>query len=280
MEINFETHYERITVQIEALMTFTDPFPGIIESSLETYSVKLFSEDWLNNKGYDWELYLSTLLDKSTECFQKLKDFVSDNKELEDIFFVSSAEVEKENVNLIDMFRVASGYGSQIQDLIIELQECVKFFERNKDLPPYSIKVNKVDKIPFQGGLNEFALLYYLITKSNFVLQKGNNKKFKIKELGVDLSKKIENYHCLYKTDLTKLFAQYFYGVGVENGEVVEMEFSPETLYKKSGEGSLLDIGIKTIQDFNNRLEIMRSELKDLMEKLETNSHFNVRTTK
>ena len=277
MEVNFENNYERITVQIETLLRYEDPFPGILESSIETYSVKLFAEDWLKNKGFDWELYLSTLLDKSIDCLNQFEKFLSKNKDFESPFFEYSIDNTKEKTNLIERYNLASQFTPQLKGFINEIQECSFFFKKNKDLPPYSTKLNKEGKIPFQGGLNEFALFYHLITKSKFVLQKRKRKKFEIKELGPDLSKKIENYHCLYKTDLTKLFAQYFYGVGVENGEVIEMEFSPDTLYKKSGEASLYEIGIKTIQDFNKRLEIERIEFEEIMKKLETESHLNQR---
>lgn len=278
MEINFENHYERITVQIETLLSFKDPFPGILESSLEVYSVRLFSEDWLKNKGYDWGEYISTLLDKATDCLLQFEEFVSKNKELEDEFCSSSLDDTSENAKLIYMYNLASKFNPQLKNFILEIQSCCDFFEKNKELPPYSVRLEKGERIPFWGNSREFTLFFNLILNSSLVLAKNQNREPLYFPEEKKIEKKIDNFYSLSQGKIAELLCRCFYGVNIKDGAIEEIDFSHKTIAKKFSNMQNTETGARRLKRFREKINVLVKELESIMSGKETDKQLIIRS--
>ena len=280
MEINFENHYERITVQIESLLSFNDPFPGISESSLETYSVRFFSEDWLKNKGYDWGEYLSTLLDKTTDCISNFEEFISENKEFEDPFFEFSLDENDENANLIDKYNLVSRFIPQLKDFRKEIVVCSTFFEDNKDLPPYNIKLEKENRIPFWGNSREFTIFFNLIVNASLILAKKQNREELYLPEEIKFRTNLDNYYSLPQVKLAELLCQYFYGVNIDKGTIQEINFSPNTIAKKFSNSQNTEAGTIRLKRFSKKIDIFLKEFESIISNKETEKQIHLRSGK
>jgi hypothetical protein len=283
MEDKFENHYEKISSQLAAIEFFTEP------PQFEIYSPRLFSEDWLNNKLYDWEKYLSSMLDKINDCLKELEKIEEKelNHDLNDPFFsiedlpseILKFDSEKEKQEFELKLNFSSKYAPLLRESKKSLCDCFKFFKKNKNKPPYFEKFLMIDKIPFYGNQIEFALMVFLISQSNFVLVKKRKNQLDETISLIENRNEFENFLCKSQKDLVGLFCQYFKGVTIEKNKGIEQSFNPEAIYKKMNATALSGIKSSQFEEIEKRAEMILSQFLEIKNSKITEDQWNNRAT-
>lgn len=270
---NYDNHYDEITTKLTALANFKN-------AGSPEYSPNLFSEDWSKNKNYDWEKYLSGLLDRATNCltiFEKYLTlpfvggkedpfFENDSISMEQIGATSELEYEE----IFKKWDFAYSNLERVNKCILSIRECIYYFEENKNVAPYSEKFLLKERIPFWGNQDEFALMIHLLISADFILSKKNGaRKFKSK-YSFKLLRDFENYSSRKKKELTTLFCQYFIGISIENNEIIEKEFSIETIDGRLNDSRLSELSTNF---FIDRYETLLNHFTKIKQSKETKSH-------
>lgn len=281
-ETNFEFHYDKATVQITALSHF---------ENTETffYTPVLFSEDWIKDKKIDWVSYLATLLERTTDCMVMFEDLLKlPFQKTEDNPFFEPLSIPHSQINVSSDEQLLKKYKDwsfvienfdrlkEFQKMIVE---CQKFFEKNKNLPPFSEKYLLTEKIPFWGHQLEFQLFVYLLLESDFILaKKRGSRKFPF-EIKSELKSQFEAFSSMEKQGVIRLFSDYFKGINLENNKIEEISFKPVTISKKTNDIELSKLGTKEFEFFENRLNEMLTILSKIKKMKEPPSVFRERST-
>lgn len=273
-ESNFQFHYDEATVRIVAFSKF---HPSLAPN----YSTRLFAEDWVKNKLIDWEKYLVILLDRTTDCistyekhldgYEKIKrlppSVLPPKKILQDFGITS----DKENAKFRSKCQLALNNIELLKDFQENIQECIEFYDVNKDLPPFSEKFSLKEQIPFWGSQDEFSLMIHLLTNCDFILTKKSGTRDNFPEkYTIEILKQFETYASRKKTDITSLFCQYFVGITVNKDKIIETKFNPATVVGRLNNTRLSEL---STDFFLDRYEILKNHFEKIKDSKETPSH-------
>lgn len=281
-EPEYEFHYDRATVQIMALSNFEN-------SGTISYSEAQFCEDWIKDRKIDWETYLVTLLDRTSDCILKFEELLKlPFEKTEDNPFFEPLTIPYEKLNASndqELLKKHSDWLFAVEniDRLKEFQkmvvECQKSYEKNKALPPFNEKYLLSEKIPFWGHQLEFQLFVYLLLESDLVLtRKRGTRKFPY-EIDSKLKSQFEAFSSMEKQGVIKLFTEYFKGINVEKNRIEEISFNATTISKKTNTIELSKLGTEEFEFFEKRLNEMLSIFKKIKKEKEPESLFRERST-
>ncbi|SFB59370.1 hypothetical protein [Algoriphagus aquimarinus] len=283
-------HYDKVSADLVKIKNLIAP------DNWHSYTEVHFSEDWISRKDFDWSTYLWTLLDNVQDLktqylslislqLEENGGFIEQGSEIpivihlatnEEEFEVAKAEIEN---TIYERYKFSKRHLNLIENLVVDIQKCFKFFEENKDLPPYSEKVLSIDKIPFWGDQMEFTLLLHLLFESDFIpIRKNGVRKFKT-DVSTDLKKQFESHKSLTKKNAIELSCTYFKGVTLEKNLIKEHAFKPGTVNSKMDNTSLSTISSSNFAEFEEKLSSILEHFKAIKETKELPSNLRFRST-
>jgi hypothetical protein len=217
------------------------------------YSLADFKLDLLANSLLDWKVIINRAKGNLELYLQSVSSY---NNELKDRFKVESKNGWGTSIASNDSFKSdpldlltdskPETLENWLRDHITVMEDCLEFYEENKDNPPFNYPVLKEGKIPFWGTQEEFSAFINLIenrgfyfgtTRMNFDEKRGYEevKKNSDHKLKVDFIN-------MEKNKFTLWLANSFYLVQFENGKIKEQAINPRTLFNKMNDNSFTAI--------------------------------------
>jgi len=276
-------HYEKLTADLVKLRNFETP------KEWHSYTEVQFSEDWIARKDIDWKKYLIALLDNVQDCKEQSLLLISQEFEesdgLYDSFGSSASKLQypkeiclkyhdeefyivksQEEQTKIERWDFSRHHIALIKNLELDLQKCFKFYQTNKELPPFSEKVLSLNKIPFFGNQAEFSFLFHLFIESGIIPMLNKLPELnKLKLYTEDVNGK-KSFKLPSKQTVIKQITEGFYSLILENDtdgkytKVKEEEFKINSVYKSINASSAGDLKLHEIIKIENTLnELLNS---------------------
>jgi len=283
-------HYDKVSIDLVKLKNFKRP------ADWNSYTEVLFSEDWITRKDLDWNAYLITLLDHVQDLKKHYLPIIDLEFEESDDFFDQCSKFPKEvtlKYNLKESYIAQSAEEETkleewdfsrhhlilIENLEMDIQKCFKFFESNKNLPPYSEKVMSINKIPFWGDQMQMTLFLHLLFESDFIpVRRKGVRKFNA-TISNEMKKQFDTHTSLTKKYAIELACSYFKGVNLEKNQINESVFKPATINSKMNDTLLSEISSENFIEFEERLLSILEHFKSIKNSKELPSNFKMRST-
>lgn len=281
------------------------------------YSLDLFDQDFYDYPEIDWktsiEKIIQHLIDlkdiynlRISNRIEESKNFTPNPEILPSFLDFDDFELDPETKNSNKEFnnhtdssiKIEFNHESSIRLLydgkfdwidknIKTLEKCMEYFDKYSNEPPYNFPVNKVGKIPFFGGANDFAVLFNLLELyGNFFITERSNQanfiknfKFPSAKEEKEKQKNIQTANSelkqweLKKNEFFQILAQTFYSVDVEKKSInyerktkqfKENALTLNTITSKAAGESLPDLSEITIKNFINSFENIIERLKKM----------------
>lgn len=166
------------------------------------------------------------------------------------------------------------------------LKKCEDFYLKYGEEPPYAYPLNKFEKIPFFGGLNEFAVFFNLLEETgNFFITDRSNLKYHLSNYKNVDSESIADINVenaiiklkankIEKNDFLKVLAKNFVLIDIKGKNLTELvpsieesDINTKTLIQKSTPALAQEISDITFENFLQGFERIIKNLKIVRKK-------------